>query len=213
MSTDDPTTRVTLLQKLCGGANSEAWRTFLTRYQPLIYGRCRAAGLQHHDAEDLTSVVLMKLLKVLPLFTYDPTKKFRAWLATIVRHAAQDFWDSQRRRPEAAGSGDPAMLALLREHPDPTLVDALTTELNQLVGADLEIAYTIQERVRRRVAPQTWEAFRQTELEGRLPAEVAEELGISLATLYVYRNRIKKNLKQEAERVRLLCDTPPEAAP
>jgi RNA polymerase sigma factor (sigma-70 family) len=192
-------TSPTLLRELFVPSNSEvAWHTFVGRYQPLIFSRCCSLGLQHHDAEDVTVTVLAKLATALKDFRYDWEKSFRAWLVRVVTNAVKDFWDYEKRRPAARGSGDSNVAALLVRQETPTALDSLVDELDSRMRADLEIARHIEERVRRKVAPQTWEVFRRTELEGEPAKEVAASLGIDIAKVYVYRNRVKKHLSREA---------------
>jgi RNA polymerase sigma-70 factor (ECF subfamily) len=52
-------------------------------------------------------------------------------------------------------------------------------------------------RVRGRVQPQTWAAFYQTAVEGRRPVDVAGDLNLTLANLFVYRSRVRKMLLDE----------------
>jgi RNA polymerase sigma-70 factor (ECF subfamily) len=52
-------------------------------------------------------------------------------------------------------------------------------------------------RVRERVEPGTWEAFRLTALEGLPGAEVARRLGKQVANVYVLRSNVQKLLKAE----------------
>jgi RNA polymerase sigma-70 factor (ECF subfamily) len=200
---DGPPTSPTLLRELFVPSNSAAaWRTFVGRYQGLIFSRCCRLGLQHHDAEDVTAIVLAKLALALQDFRYDREKSFRGWLVRVVTNAVKDFWDYEKRRPAARGSGDSNVLPLLLQQETPGALGPLVEELDTRLRADLEIARQIEGRVRRKVAPQTWEAFQRTELEGQPANEVADQLGIEIATLYVYRNRVKKHLRQEAALLR-----------
>ena len=49
----------------------------------------------------------------------------------------------------------------------------------------------------------TWQAFRQTALEGKPAAEVAETLGMSVGAVYVAKSRVLARLKAQ---VRLIED-------
>src|SRR5262249_56693266 len=80
-------TSPTLLRDLGDPAHREAaWRTFLQRYQPLIYGWSRRQGLNHDDAEEVSAAVLSELVTALPGFVYDPARRLRAWLNKLVTH-------------------------------------------------------------------------------------------------------------------------------
>ena len=47
--------------------------------------------------------------------------------------------------------------------------------------------------------PATLQAFRRLALEGASGAEVAEELGMSVAAVYVAKSRVLQRIRQEAE--------------
>jgi RNA polymerase sigma-70 factor (ECF subfamily) len=52
-------------------------------------------------------------------------------------------------------------------------------------------------RVRRRVEPQTWEAFRLTSMEGLSGGEAARRISMKEAMVYVARGRVLKLLREE----------------
>jgi RNA polymerase sigma-70 factor (ECF subfamily) len=52
-------------------------------------------------------------------------------------------------------------------------------------------------RVRLRVQPQTWEAFRLTALDGLSGAETAARLGMPLTSVYKAKSNIQKLLESE----------------
>jgi len=49
--------------------------------------------------------VLLKLIRAMQAFRYDPAKRFRGWLMTVVHHAWQDLVRGRRQVPVG---GDPA---------------------------------------------------------------------------------------------------------
>src|SRR5262245_36485665 len=71
--------------------NQTAWADFVRRYGPLILGWCRHWKLQESDAQDVTQVVLAKLVEKMRTFQYDPARSFRAYLKTLARYAWCDF--------------------------------------------------------------------------------------------------------------------------
>ena len=56
-------------------------------------------------------------------------------------------------------------------------------------------------RVRLRVQPHTWEAFRLLALEGVSGADAAQKLGLKVATVFVARSKVHKLLKDEVRRL------------
>ena len=169
-----------------GPGDERAWREFVDCYAPAIYRWCAGRGLQDTDAQDVTQQVLLQLATKLPAFTYDPSRSFRAWLRTLTHHAWADFL-SGRARP---ASGDPAAWAAL------TTAEAREDFLRRIEDEfDLELLEQAMARVRERVEPATWEAFRLTALEGAPAAEAARRLGKQVATVYVLRSNVQKLLQ------------------
>jgi RNA polymerase sigma-70 factor (ECF subfamily) len=174
-----PTTRVTLLARLRQDPTDQAaWDVFVERYGRHIYRWCRQWKLQDADAEDVTQDILLKLAQKLRHFTYDPSRSFRGWLKTLAHHAWRDFADSPRRAQ--AAPGDNRAWELMQ------MLEAREDLVQKLQGAfDLELLEVAQVRVRLRVAPQTWEAFRLVALENLPAHEVAATVQMQVALVYV----------------------------
>jgi len=64
---------------------------------------------------------------------------------------------------------------------------------------DLELLEEAERRVRRRVAPNTWEAYRLTAIEGHSGAEAAARLGMKVAAVFVSRSHVTKHLQSEVQ--------------
>jgi RNA polymerase sigma-70 factor (ECF subfamily) len=186
-------TSASLLQRVRESAGDQAaWSDFVARYGPRILAWCRHWQLQESDANDVTQEVLLQLVDKLRRFEYDPGRSFRAWLKTLVHHAWQDFLDKKRRA--GLGSGDSAVWARLgtveaRENLEQQLADVF----------DREVLEEAMERVRRRVAPHTWEAFRLLTFEGLSGAEVAPRVGMQVTMVYVARGKVQKMLREEID--------------
>src|SRR5262249_20424961 len=91
-------TTPTLLGRLQQAPSDQAaWSEFVDRYGPRIYRWCRHWGLQENDAEEVTQIVLIKLVEKLRTFRYDPARSFRGWLRTLTYHAWSDFVECQQR--------------------------------------------------------------------------------------------------------------------
>jgi DNA-directed RNA polymerase specialized sigma24 family protein len=60
-------------------------------------------------------------------------------------------------------------------------------------------------RIKGRVKPATWDAFHLTAIQGRAGAEVARELGMAVANVFVAKHRVQKMLQEE---VRILKNEP-----
>lgn len=62
---------------------------------------------------------------------------------------------------------------------------------------DLERLHLAMRQVQSRVQAATWKSFQSTELEGQKAAAVGAELGLSVATVNVYRSRVRALIKEE----------------
>jgi RNA polymerase sigma-70 factor (ECF subfamily) len=186
-----PTTRVTLLGRLRQDPTDQAaWDEFVERYGRHIYRWCRQWKLQDADAEDVTQEILVKLARKLRDFAYDPSRRFRGWLKTVAHHAWRDFVDDRRRAQAVAG--DRRLQELIQT------LEARADLVHKLEEAfDLELLEAAKVRVRLRVAPHTWEAFRLVALEGLPAAEVAARVGLQVAMVYVAKGKVQKLLQEE----------------
>ena len=187
----DSVTSITLLGRLQQTPSDQAaWAGFVARYGSRINRWCREWGLQEADCQDVTQTVLMKLLKATQSFRYDPSQKFRAWLKTVTHHAWQDLVRGRRKMVEggnAASDDDPLQALAARDGLGEQLEAAYEQEL-------VECALV---RVRPRVQPMTWEAFRLTSLEGLSGAEASAQLGMAVTSVYKAKSNLLKLLEAE----------------
>jgi RNA polymerase sigma-70 factor (ECF subfamily) len=193
MSTQPSLTSPTLLGRLC--QNDElAWQTFVQRYGPKIYRWCLQWRLQEADAEDVTQNVLVSLARKLQSFVYDPTRSFRGWLRLLTQHALADFLADTKRRERS--SGDSGVLAVL--HGIEARNDLLARLEEQF---DQEMLEEAMARVRLRVEPHNWEAFRLTALEGLSADAAAHQLEMRITAVFKAKSRIQQMLREEITRL------------
>jgi RNA polymerase sigma-70 factor (ECF subfamily) len=185
----------TLLVLLRDPADPQAWKAFVQRYTPVVAAWCRRWKLQNADVQDVTQEVLLKLARHLHQFSYDPAKgRFRDWLVTVARHVWSDIRESRRRA--GWGSGDPHIQQLLEEQADRDgLLEALDQEFL------VELYEEAKARVQLRVSRSTWQAFQLLAVEGCSGAEVAAQLHMKVATVYVAKNRVQKMLQEEVHKL------------
>jgi RNA polymerase sigma factor (sigma-70 family) len=160
----------------------------------MIFRWCRRWGLQEADAEDVTQNVLVELSRQMRTFEYDPSGRFRGWLKTVARRAWSRFAEGRARA--AAGGGEEPTLALLRS---PASCEDFLQQLEE--ESDRELLEKGMERVRQRVRPHTWEAFRLMALEGLSGAEVAGRLGMKTGAVFVARSKVQKMIQEEVRRL------------
>jgi RNA polymerase sigma factor (sigma-70 family) len=183
-------TRPSLLIRLRDdSANEQAWDQFVELYGRQILTWCRQWQLQEADAQDVTQMVLLKLVKHLPGFVYDPARSFRGWLRTLTENAWKDFIADQQRG--GRGSGDSGVGSLLQSL---QARDDLVKLLEQ--AYDQELLALAMSDVRQRVQEHTWNAFQLTALEHVPAEEVAERLGMRIATVYRARSVVQNMLRE-----------------
>jgi RNA polymerase sigma factor (sigma-70 family) len=138
-------------------------------------------------------MVLLRVARRMETFRYDPARSFRAWLKTVTRTAWSDWLESQCRPGQ--GSGDSAVLDRLGS------IEARDELLKQLEDEyDLELLEFATLRVRLRIEPHTWEAFRLQAYEGLSAAEAASRLAMRLGAVYVAKSKVLKMLQEEIRR-------------
>ncbi len=188
-------TSPTLLGRLRDAPNDEpTWQSFVERYGPKIFGWCRKWGLREVDAEDVTQNVLLILAKRLRTFVYDPSRPFGGWLRTVTRNALSDFLTERARLDQ--GSGDSQVLAVLK---GVEARDDLIAHLEEQF--DQELLEEASARVRLRVEPHNWEAFRLTAWEGMSADAAAKQLGLRITAVFKAKSRILQLLREEIARM------------
>src|SRR5262249_12704976 len=139
----------------------------------------------------LTQEVFRTVAGKLGGFTKGPPGSFRSWLYTITRYKAGDQYRRQRDQPAAVGGSDAqARLANLPEiTPDSAAEAEDATERTILGRRALEL-------VRPEFQPRTWQAAWRVVVEGRSPADVAAELGLSDGAVRTAKSRVLAGLRQ-----------------
>jgi RNA polymerase sigma factor (sigma-70 family) len=185
----DCSTRLSILMTLrTDPGNQSAWSAFVDRYGPQIHAWCLRWKLQHADAQDITQMVLLKLVRHLPDFAYDPSRSFRGWLRTLTAHSWSDFIRDQVRG--VRGAADAAVADVLNT------VQARVDLVRHLEETyDQELLELAMAEVKERVEAHTWEAFCLTAIEGVGAAEAAARLGIAVATVYRARHVVQAKLR------------------
>lgn len=182
------TTSLTLLQRVASPEDREAWDRFVSLYSPLLLRWGQRSGLSLDEAADLAQEVFLILMKELPGFRYDPARGgFRNWLKTVTINKCRE---RQRRKTLATGAGGSgAILNDVTSHGD--LEASWDREYDQhLVRRALEIMEAQFER-------KTWQACWELTVNDRKAVDVAAELSMTEAAVYVAKSRVLRRLRQE----------------
>ncbi len=184
-------THPSLLLRLRNREDASAWEEFFALYHPLLVRVARMRGLQAADADEVAQDVLVAVVQTLN--EYKPTGQtgsFRAWLRTIANRRAINrlVRDGKHR-----GSGRTDVLEQLANQPVP-----VDTELER----ELQIQWRRQlfiaagQSVQPTCSPTTWQAFWRSAVLNESPAHIADDLKISLGSVYVARSRVQMKIRE-----------------
>lgn len=185
-----PDTRHSLLFRLRDPADAEAWSEFLDIYRPMIYRLARLRGWQDADAQDVSQSVLVKIASKIESFDPAGKAKFRTWLSRVCQNTITD--EFRRRRTEIANAGN-ERLAGIASRQSKIYEREFSSEQRRAVFR------WAAKHVVGEFEPTTWDAFRLTAVEGKSPASVARQLGVSVGAIYTARSRVMRRLRQKVQ--------------
>ncbi len=191
-----PDTRISLILRLAGPADVQAWEEFAAIYGPTLYRLAVRRGLQSADAEDVAQEILFAVARAIERFEPDASRaRFRTWLSRIARNLLTDFCAGRAKRPLTQLVSD----SWLREASLTSANVMLQDEFDQEYRAAL--FHVAAGRIRQRVSLETWTAFESTAIVGKPAEKVATELAMSVGSVYVARCRVLKLLRIEVEQL------------
>ena len=165
----------------------EAWTRLVDLFGPVVYRWCRVSGVAPEDAADVVQEVFAAVAAHVGDFQRrDGNGGFTAWLATITRNKIRDHF--RHNSPRARGGTDAR--ERLEQLPEPI-------EPSDVAEADRGLPRRGLELVRAEFENRTWEAFWRATVDGHAPADIAEELGMSVAAVYQAKSRVLRRLRQE----------------
>ncbi len=192
---DSPATRASLLVRIRDPRDALAWSQFVEIYAPLVYGFARKHGLQDADAADLTQDVLRAVSGAVKNLDYDPKRgSFRGWLFTAVRNKLRNFLAARSQREQ--GSGDTEQHELLKNQPAPEDDESVWDR-----EYEHQIFTWAVAQVRGCFQDSTWQAFWQTAVNGRNGKDVAKELKMSVAAVYLAKGRVMARLREQIRQI------------
>lgn len=186
-----PSTRVTLLARLRQDGDSDAWKTFIDLYTPLVYRFCRCRGMQDADARDVTQQVLAIVHRAIGKFQYDRQRgRFRNWLGSVTSHEISRHQRRDRRAGKGIGNGwGNDVAALASSAVDPAWVEEFNSYVFQRA----------LDRIRPEFEDDVWQAFDLTWLHDVKPRDAADKIGKPSAWVYKARYKVIERLRRELE--------------
>ena len=115
-----PDTRASLILRLPTKTDAQAWREFVSIYEPFLHRFIRRQGMQDADARELVQDVLLSVVQAVGQWQTDASRaKFRTWLFRIARNRMIDVLSNWQRRAVRGGARQPPVAPALRRlaHP------------------------------------------------------------------------------------------------
>lgn len=192
---------------------SRAWREFHRRYDRLVH-RCiqkvtgRFTGvLSSEDVREIHAMFLFNLttndMRRLRRFEFERGNKLGSWLGMLAMNTAWDYLRVVARQPRLGSLAEAEHLAAPFEDPYHSLLEkerwgVLNETLSSFSGKDRQFV-------------------RLYYVDGVSPEEIAEEMGISIKTVYSKKHKIRRRLEKvlaplvEARRAEVRDDDDPAA--
>lgn len=175
----------TILRNIREEGGEPTWREFVARYEKVIRGYASSAGLPRHHVDDLTQTVLSDLVAMLPTLLVDKdVGTFRGLLKTIVRRKVHDHYRKTSRESEALGR---------LNHIGPAEADR--DDIWEHSWHEGLLAQALTE-VAGRTNPETFQAFELLVVSSVPAREVADLLGISVASVYQAKSRVSQAVQK-----------------
>jgi RNA polymerase sigma-70 factor (ECF subfamily) len=192
-SVPDPqrTTSTTLLQRLRDN-DGDAWQVMVRLYTPLVCHWATRGGVRGVDVEDVSQEVFHAAAAHMESFRRDrPGDSFRGWLRGITRNMVLQHFRKSGRNPKGSGGTD-ALVQLQSVADSAATSDEDDDPVEELDG----LRRRALELVRGEFEERTWRAFWLTVVEGRRPADLAAEMGVTPTAIRMAKSRVLRRLKE-----------------
>ena len=189
-------TRISLLERIRGNRDNNAWIEFYQLYWRVIYKYALSFKLSPADAEDIVQETMLIIFKRLPLFQYDRLKgRFLSWIKVITKHRIFNLLRRRRARIKEV-----QLNHYDHENDSTDHVKVASVEKSKSIWDEeweKSVLTIALEEIRKKLNPTTWDSFRLYVLEESSPESVAKALDISINSVYVNKNRVINLLKKQ----------------
>ena len=194
-------TRESLLLRLKSWDDQEGWGDFFNTYWRLIYSAALKAGLNEAQAQDVVQDTIIVVAKKMKDFTYDRAiDSFKGWLLYLTRKRIALEYRRKERDRVASDRSEPTDWTLeANDLPDPAGFDLQSMWEQEWERNLWEAAIT---RVKKEVNAKQFQMFDLYTIKERSAQEVARQLNVPVAQVYLAKHRISSLLKNELTRLR-----------
>lgn len=197
MSPDRKPSTMTLLMRLSRCPDDgDLWHEFANRYMPIIYRWCRRY-VQDADAEDITAIVLDKILEAIRSEAFTPRNREHPnrWINTITRHTRLDLERRKQVPGREVGTGGI----------DYSFLDSAeaVNDLERRIVAEhaREVIELALLGVRPMIAPDEEQIFRAVHLEEQQVKVVAERFGKAAYEITRIHQKVFERVAAEVKRI------------
>ena len=190
------TTQISLILRLRDKSDADAWEQFVSIYRPLIWNVAKRLGMSDEDANDACQNTLLRLSQV--VHQWSPNERnsnFRGWLYRVARNCMLREFEKDKLRFVNTVSEDG------KQYLDQLAEDSPEGDSRFQLELRRQIFSVAVEAVQPSVKPIYWEAFRLSYIEDHGINRTAEQLGISIDTVYVARHRVLNQIRQQVKRM------------
>ena len=194
-------TRESLLRRLKSWDDQESWADFFNTYWRLIHSAALKAGLNEAQAQDVVQDTIIVVAKKMKDFTYDRAiDSFKGWLLYLTRkRIALEYRRKELARVTFGSSESTDWTLEANDLPDPAGFDLQSVWEQEWERNLWEAAIT---RVKKEVNAKQFQMFDLYTIKEKSAQEVARQLNVPVAQVYLAKHRISSQLKKELTRLR-----------
>ena len=167
----------------------DSWSRLVGAFGPIVYQWCRVSGVGASEASDVVQDVFVSVARGIGGFERQKEQgSFRSWLATITRNRIRDHFRRVAKR-EAAEGGTDAWQRMQQQ------IDDLDSTVDT-ASVEQPLLRHVLTAVQGEFEPKTWQAFWRSTVDNRQASGVAQELGLSVASVYQAKSRVLRRIRQ-----------------
>ncbi|MCB1089968.1 MAG: sigma-70 family RNA polymerase sigma factor [Verrucomicrobiae bacterium] len=199
-------TRMSLIDRLADWEDQKTWDEFYQTYWRLIYSVSLKAGLGRDEAMDAVQETIFSIAKQWRAGQqYDPARgSFKTWLMNMTRWRIADQFRKKQRNP-AANFQSGGSRGADGDFRDTATIERLEDEDGDVLERlwDLEwksnLTRVALDRVKLKISPKQFQIFDAYVMKGWETDRVKNDLGVSLAQVYLAKHRVGGLLRKEIE--------------
>lgn len=174
----DPSTRLSLLQRLGDLTDQKSWQEFYETYDSLIYHMACRKGLDHHEGEDVVQEAVIAVARAMAAgrYQYDATVTFKGYLRFIVSACIGKQW-GRRPRELLANGATPEVTDPRTANGDPMWEEEWARHLPRAALKRLELS------------PKQHRIFELYVIQEEPARKVARNLSVSITQVYLAKHR------------------------